>query len=153
MDLPSIYRSLTSITRTVGKNTKFTGFYRTKIDQKYRLTFPTALQKGFTEKEIFLILATTKEENVLSAGHKILAVLEKSIWIQNLNKVPVKERDSLTGFSFNSKVSSAGRINISQRLTEELGFERGGEVFLVGCGSHVQIWKKEDWKPRPITLL
>ena len=124
----------------------FQGAAALNLDAKGRLAVPSRHREGLS--------AAADGRLVLTAHpHRCLLIYPLPAWEPIRDKVlaaPSLEQQSaylkrlLVGFAREEEMDAAGRLLIAPELRQYAGLEK--EVWLVGQGTHVELWSDAGWK-------
>jgi MraZ protein len=124
----------------------FQGAAALSLDAKGRMTIPTRHRDA---------LATVGEGRLILTAHphRCLLLYPEPAWEPIRAKIlaaPSLETQSamlrrlLVGFAVDSDIDAAGRVLVTPELRQYAGLEK--EIWLVGQGSHFEIWSDAGWR-------
>ncbi|MFA5112727.1 MAG: hypothetical protein WC529_00340 [Candidatus Margulisiibacteriota bacterium] len=124
--------------RQVGKPPiKFNGFHFAKLDHKNRFVLPAAFQRMIGQNRLVM--------TVMQETERIIVGFEDAQWRENVARLASPALESITAFTFEPKDYQHGRYRIPESVMELVGLQKNEELAVVGCGDHLQIWKKSSW--------
>lgn len=124
----------------------FQGANELSLDAKGRLTVPTGYRETLTVQAEGRLVVTAHP-------HRCLLLYPRPAWepirAQVMSYSSLERQTSmlqrlLVGFAKDVEVDSAGRLLIAPELRRFANLEK--QVFLVGQGTHFEIWNKEAWE-------
>jgi MraZ protein len=124
----------------------FQGAAALSLDAKGRMTIPTRHRDA---------LATVGEGRLILTAHphRCLLLYPEPAWEPIRAKIlaaPSLETQSamlrrlLVGFAVDSDIDAAGRVLVAPELRQYAGLEK--DIWLVGQGSHFEIWSDAGWR-------
>ena len=120
----------------------FMGNYNYNLDDKGRISIPTAFRDEFRDKlvcvqgfEDCIYLFTLDEWQKLAEKIGSLAITK------SVNR---KFARLFMSNAFSVNIDSKGRINLESVLIEHAHLEK--ECVFLGASNHVELWNKETWK-------
>lgn len=125
----------------------FTGFQRVRVDSSLRLCLPADWRRHAWE-HLYVILSRNN-------GHPVIKVITQEQFDEKMQVIMMSPNTPNQKYQLVAKLASLcrelttdkrNRISIPPDLGEKLGLEKPGAVTLVGCGSHFEIWKPEEFE-------
>jgi MraZ protein len=124
----------------------FQGAAALSLDAKGRMTVPTRHREA--------LVAVGEGRLILTAHpHRCLLLYPEPAWEPIRAKIlaaPSLETQSamlrrlLVGFAVDSDIDAAGRVLVTPELRQYAGLEK--DIWLVGQGSHFEIWSDAGWR-------
>lgn len=130
----------------VGRKFVFQGATQLSLDAKGRLAIPTRHRDG-------LVVAGNGRLVLTAHPHRCLLLYPEPAWEPIRDKIlaaPSFDPRSaalkriLVGNARDSEIDAAGRILVAPELRDTA--QLGKEVWLVGMGSHFEIWSDAGWR-------
>lgn len=124
----------------------FQGATSLSLDAKGRMAIPARHRDA--------VLKAAEGRLVLTAHpHRCLLLYPEPDWVPIRNQIlaapsleaqSAKLRRLLVGFAVDLEMDAAGRVLVSPELRQYAGLEKN--IFLVGQGSHFEVWSEAGWK-------
>jgi MraZ protein len=124
----------------------FQGATALNLDAKGRMAIPARHRGALTADDECRLVLTAHP-------HRCLLLYPQTAWGPIRDKIlaaPSLETQSamlrrlLVGFAVDSELDAAGRVLVTPELRQYAGLEK--EVWLVGQGSHFELWSDAGWR-------
>ena len=122
----------------------FLGEYQHTMDSKGRVVIPSKFRRELQQG----CVVTKGQDNCL----QILTKKSWSLLSERMADLPVTEKSSrqlrraIFSGAVDSKLDSAGRIQIPENLRDYSSIPINGDVTVTGTGNTIEIWSSKVWK-------
>jgi DNA-binding transcriptional regulator/RsmH inhibitor MraZ len=137
MKIMNVSAGMSAIRQQGKLQVKFNGFHFAKLDHKNRFVLPAPFHRLIgTDRLVMTVMEETE---------RIIVGFEDAQWRENVARLASPALESITAFTFEPKVDNQSRYRIPESLMEIVGLKPKDDLAVVGCGDHLQIWKKSSW--------
>ena len=124
----------------------FQGAAALNLDAKGRLAIPARHREALVDASEGKLVLTAHPHRclLLYPEPAWLPIRQKVLAASSLNQKSASIKRLLVGNARDEMLDSAGRLLVAPELRKFAGLEK--QVWLVGLGSHFEIWSEEGWQ-------